>query len=327
MVLLRLNSLALSRSRFALSPLAETLGAIITLGRPNASPWLATWHSQYRKDFLAAIANDPFVVGLVALLSSTKWIPHFIALPPSGGLRTTLDSELMEVAVAPDTQIHADLEKSVAHSWEQHDLTWLVGRNWGEKTAKLVDFAWQNYVLPDWSLRKRLLERDITYRAGLLAEHGWPRALERMGRRSAWVGADAITFGTQNEPDRIVGSEGMVFVPVSRSQGSWLCESPPDRHALVYPARGLAETGYERSTPALKRLIGDTRAAILCELDFPATSSELAVQLGLSLGSVGDHLAVLRESGLIVGARTGRRVIYRRTDMGDGLLASRNQPV
>jgi DNA-binding transcriptional ArsR family regulator len=40
----------------------------------------------------------------------------------------------------------------------------------------------------------------------------------------------------------------------------------------------------------------------------------------MSLGTVGGHLAVLRDAGLIVGTRVGRRVVYRCTDTGD-LLA------
>lgn len=66
-----------------------------------------------------------------------------------------------------------------------------------------------------------------------------------------------------------------------------MCEKPPDRHALVYPVRGFA-----------------------------------AETLGLSLGTIGSHLTVLRDARLIVGARVGRRVVYRRTEAGD-LLAGK----
>jgi DNA-binding transcriptional ArsR family regulator len=166
------------------------------------------------------------------------------------------------------------------------------------------------------------LERDVTYRAGLLAAYGWPRALHRMNRRSAWVGADAIRFSDRPGPDRVVGPEGMLFVPVSRHRGTWLCEAPGRPYALVYPARGAGCEGpnLARSGHPVAALIGRGRAAILHELERPATSSELAVLLGQSLGTVGGHLAVLREADLVVGTRVGRRVVYRRTDLGD-LLA------
>ncbi|MFF3252956.1 helix-turn-helix domain-containing protein [Actinacidiphila glaucinigra] len=322
MTLLRLSPLALSRSRFALSPLAETLASLLVLGAGYCDPWLASWYDRHHGAFRAALDTDPFAKGLVRLLGSTKWMPAHIVLPPAGGMRTTIDGELAEVARAPDALVRAELEKPVAHSWEEHDLGWLTGRDWAARTAELFRRTWTAHVAADWPRRRALLERDVTYRAGLLAAYGWPRALEHMSRHSAWVGADAIRFSHQGSPDRVVGDEGMLFVPVAAvSRGTWLCEAPPASYALVYPARGAAATaGRTGPGPALGRLIGTGRAAILHELERPATTSELAAHLGLSLGTVGGHLAVLRDAGLVTGTRVDRRVVYRRTASGD-LLA------
>ncbi|WP_431962405.1 helix-turn-helix domain-containing protein [Actinacidiphila sp. bgisy160] len=323
MTLLRLSSLALSRSRFALSPLAETLASLWVLGAGYCDPWLASWYDRHRGAFSAAVDADPFAKGLLRLLASTKWMPAHIVLPPAGGMQTTIDSELAAVARVPDAQVRAELEKSVAHSWKEHDLRWLTGRDLAARTAEVFRRAWTAHVAPDWPRRRALLERDVTYRAGLLAAYGWPRALEQMSRHSAWVGADAIRFSHWGSPDRVVGEEGMLFVPVAAvSRGTWLCEAPPASYALVYPARGSAATA-PRMEPrrALARLIGTGRAAILHELERPATTSELSAQLGLSLGTVGGHLAVLRDAGLVTGTRVDRRVVYRRTASGDLLAA------
>ena len=325
MTLLRLTPLALSRSRFALSPFAETLGVMKVLGADCTDPWLAPWHARHHGAFRAALDADPFAAGLVRLLSSTKWLPAFVAVPPPGGMLTTLAEELPYLPRVPDQEMRAEIEDAVVHSWKQHDLGWLTGHGWGARTADLFRTVWERHVAPDWPRRRALLERDVTYRAGLLAAYGWPRALQQMSRRSEWVGTDAIRFSDQSFPDRVIGDDGMLFVPVSLSRGTWLCEAAPDRYALVYPARGSAAPSEQpRPAQALEQLIGSGRAAVLCELRRPATTSELAAHLGCSLGTVGGHLAVLRNAELVVGTRVGRRVVYRRTDTGDLLAGERD---
>ncbi|WP_432933695.1 ArsR/SmtB family transcription factor [Microbispora sp. CA-135349] len=57
------------------------------------------------------------------------------------------------------------------------------------------------------------------------------------------------------------------------------------------------------------------------ELSRPATSTQLAHALDLSLGTVSAHLAVLKDGGVVAGARAGRAVIYRLTGRGEALLA------
>jgi len=139
------------------------------------------------------------------------------------------------------------------------------------------------------------------YRAGLLAAYGWPAAVDRMTRYSTWIAADAIHFSLQSDADRHVGDSGLQFVPVTRSSGTWLAEWPPEDFAVVYPARGIADTLTPRNEQALDRLMGSGRARILRELDQPATTTDLASQLGAALGTIGAHLAILRNAQLTPG--------------------------
>jgi DNA-binding transcriptional ArsR family regulator len=53
----------------------------------------------------------------------------------------------------------------------------------------------------------------------------------------------------------------------------------------------------------------------------PASTSQLVAQLSMTLGGVGDHLAVLRRAGLVSRTRSGRSVLYSRTALGDALIA------
>ena len=80
--------------------------------------------------------------------------------------------------------------------------------------------------------------------------------------------------------------------------------------------------GIGRAGTALERLLGVSRAAILSALEEPASTTQLAVSLGQSVGGIGDHLAVLRAAGLVTRGRSGRSVLYRRTPVGDALAAA-----
>ncbi|MEV4534881.1 helix-turn-helix domain-containing protein [Asanoa sp. NPDC049518] len=321
MTLLRLSPTALARCRFALSPLAETLGSLIALHRPAPEPWLAHWHTVNRPRFQAWLAADPFAAGLLALVSATKWLPDMVAVPPTGGTGTRLRDELRDVAAFTDEEIRATVATSVAASWEPQDTGWLTGADLGRRTAAVLAEGWRRHVAPDWPRRRALLERDIMHRAGLLAAYGWKEAVRNMTRHSVWVGDDAIRFSEQDYPDRWITDEGLVFVPKTAGVGSWTCERPP-LYALVYPARGPAAEVTGPAGDPLTTLLGPGRARVLRELRREATSTQLAYTLDVSLGTVSTHLAVLRDAGVVAGARVGRAVVYRLTERGTDLLAT-----
>jgi DNA-binding transcriptional ArsR family regulator len=55
-------------------------------------------------------------------------------------------------------------------------------------------------------------------------------------------------------------------------------------------------------------------------LDEPASTTQLSADLRMTIGAVGDHLAVLRANRLVTRSRAGRLVLYRRTQKGDALV-------
>jgi DNA-binding transcriptional ArsR family regulator len=76
----------------------------------------------------------------------------------------------------------------------------------------------------------------------------------------------------------------------------------------------------------LVRLLGRTRARILTRLGTPAATSTLVAELRLPLGSVGGHLRVLLDAGLLERRRSGREVLYRWSDAGSALVISSAAP-
>lgn len=320
---LRFSANALSRSRFALSPAAETVASLIWLGKPTGEATLATWHARHRPALLDRLRRDPVGRGLVALLSTTSWVPDFLNLPQPTGPDTALDGELAAFASASDGQVVRDVTEASRYA-TAGDLRWLSGRELAGRAVSLLRWCWDECLAYDWPRRRAVLERDIVRRAGLLAAYGWaevaggirPDAPGRAG--TAWVGADVIRINDRPGHDLVVGDEGMAFVPMT-PRGLWLSARPPGL-TLVYTAHGTAATD-EPAGGGLPELIGHTRARVLRALDHPTTTSQLTATLGVALGTAGDHLAVLRGAGLVSRARLGHRVFYQRTALGDALAA------
>ncbi|WP_433562782.1 ArsR/SmtB family transcription factor [Nocardia sp. CA-151230] len=322
MTLLRLNAVALTRCRFALSPLAETLGTLIALHRPNTDPAYSDRHARLRPALSEWLDRDPVVAGLVPLVAATKWFPSFVAIPPTGGMSTRLADELAAVAAYSDDRVRAEVRDSLMACWAEPDTGWLALDGLGPRIAAVFEHAWTTLVAPDWARRRAILDRDITFRAGLVADHGWHEAIASLRAKPIWSAADtAIRFSNQDYPDLDITEEGLIFVPRTTPGGWWTCDNPP-AYALVYQARGTAAPAATTESDPLATLLGPGRARVTRELTAPATSTQLAALLDISLGTVGAHLGVLRDAGIIAGARTGRNVVYRLTPRGQSLLSA-----
>ncbi|HEY1118772.1 MAG TPA: helix-turn-helix domain-containing protein, partial [Acidimicrobiales bacterium] len=98
---------------------------------------------------------------------------------------------------------------------------------------------------------------------------------------------------------------------------------------IMYGARGVG-TLWEPEPPgardALADLLGAVRARLLGLLESPASSTELAVRLGVTTSAVNQHLRALRDGGLLTAARHGRSVLYLRSDLGDHLVTASLRP-
>ena len=185
---------------------------------------------------------------------------------------------------------------------------------------------WDVAMAPWWTRISALLESEIAARARRLVAVGAQAAFTGLHQTVRWDQGTLYVHPTKKAPaDVDLAGRGLLLVPAAFTWPNvWLRTDPPWDPALVYPPSGIADLWApdERRDDALESLLGRRRAQVLLGLDRPASTLGLAQRMGVSPGSVSDHLTILRCAGLVMRRREGRRVIYARTAKGDDLSAS-----
>jgi DNA-binding transcriptional ArsR family regulator len=100
------------------------------------------------------------------------------------------------------------------------------------------------------------------------------------------------------------------------------------RPVLVYPCAELPTADPDpATTDALADLLGRTRAAVLRSLTHPATTTQLARRVGISLASTSEHTRVLRAAGLITTHRTQGTALHTLTPTAHPLLLGESRGI
>ena len=323
----------LTMTRFALSPLWELIQALRLLpggsrqpDEPVLRPWLLRARDRYR-----ALAGGTDL-GVIRALTPPGWGADFLA-PVPASVHTTIGDLLDQVRSTPADQVQREVAAALARQprVDPRIERILTSDRAAGYVADVLAAAWRALLEPEWRTLRAILERDVVYRAGQLASKGWAAALTDLHADLSWrqgqIELNRWPLGDGDDDHADLDGRGLLFIP---SVFIWprlaLSLDPPWPPALIYPARGVSalweQPGRTGPGTALHRLLGSSRAAILLALEDPASTTQLAATLGQSLGGIGDHLAVLREAGLLTRARSGRSVLYRRTPVGDALAAA-----
>ncbi|MFG2945879.1 ArsR/SmtB family transcription factor [Streptomyces adustus] len=196
------------------------------------------------------------------------------------------------------------------------------------RLADALDAYWHTCLAADWWPRvQNILEADLAHRGRVLAERGVGAMLSGLDARLVWTGSE-LRLSTRDFmlpvpwADVSIDGLGLVLTPMMFARGAQPPIDPTRPPLLMYPARGratLSEGPPPVADDALARLLGRPRARLLRLLAEPASTTELAHRLDVTPGAVSQHLAVLRDAGLLTGTRTGRVVRYSRTRLGDDL--------
>ncbi|WP_433185978.1 ArsR family transcriptional regulator [Actinoallomurus sp. CA-150999] len=314
----RISTDTLAGSRFVVSALAETSACLGALAKertvhPGDRAWLDARLPAYR----ARLAGDPITALLLWATLRPRYIADFATPTPTGEPDLDFHQELARIRETPADRVHANLETAlggpVPRELHRSDLA--------ERFADLLEWIWTEMIRPDWARRRRIIEADVVARTDQLTHGGWAAALDAMRPGMRWLGEGRLQVNPYDYPPRDLSSVRLLFVPVTAGFGwvSW----EAGRYAVVYPCSGVLAAPDPAPVPdALGALLGHARAKVLMLLDAPKSTTQLVALTGQGLGSVGRHLKVLLDAGLVRRRRAGRSVLYYRTAAGDVLVTA-----
>jgi DNA-binding transcriptional ArsR family regulator len=342
LLVLELDVADLAATRFAISPLSETVRAIQLLGDRDTPMVTAPWVRWARAELGWRPLRLPRLWPLI--VNGLPTHPEFLVPAPEVRM-PEFGAELARLRATPAVAVRASLHRV----WK--------GRSWPDSVrelsarprASLAEIAAEigechdRLIAPHWERIRPVLEADISYRAGLLAGGGARSLFSDLHPDLRWSGGTLTLTDTDTGPSPFkirLGPDGVVLMP---SIFNWPRVSPSratsTQTILLYPARGAATVweggvwpggaraeaadGHEEAAEAL---LGAPRVRLLAALRSPATTTALARRLGVTPSAVSQHLAVLHRGGLVDKRRSGRAVLYQTTALGLALLQGGSAP-
>lgn len=305
-----LTSADLEDIRFAVSPAAETVLSLRALQDPGRFPLQLPWVRAVQPR-LEALDWDV----LRWLVNETMGSPDFLTPRPTSPL-TRLDDELAVIAAVDRATYERQLIAVDGEIPER--LAWPDGVG---RIADALRGYWDAVMAPYWQRMRAILTADISYRGHVVTQHGTGAMLDDLGPaigyRDGRLRVDRVSDPSRTER---VGGRGLVLQPTLFGPHAVIPFDIGAEPLLGYPPRGQGRLWSVVAPPSrrdVELLVGTPRARILALLDHPRTTTDLATSLEVTPSAVSQQLQLLRRTGLVEPQRTGKLVLYRRTELAD----------
>jgi len=314
MIRFRLSVEDLANTRFAISPIMETVCSLWALRDPGRYALHLPWLRSVRPGLAALDAGL-----LLSLVGPTRALPDFLTPRPEVFV-PDIDDELATVRATSPEVVRRDLVATYAPDPVPESLADLPL----DVLCDLLRDYWELAIAPMWPQVRLLLEADMTYRARQLATGGARLLFADLHPNVRWHDGTLSISDMIGRHTISVSGRGLLLVPslfAYKPVPPLLPDMPP---TFSYPCRGVATlwaTPERADLTALTALIGAARTGLLALLEEPLTTSEIARRLKVTPSAVSQHLRVLHATGLVTRARSGRNVLYRRGELGDQLVA------
>jgi hypothetical protein len=312
----------LADTRFAISPLHETVLSLRVLRDPG----LSALHLPWRRSVLGRLAALDTGL-LMSLVGESRALPDYLTPRPTS-FAPVFEEELAVVRQTSPDLVRRDLLAAHAPGSLPEVLQDAAAANDApvvrlrDAVCELLQHYWDVAIKPTWPQMQLVLEADMTYRARRLAIGGARLLFADMHPNLRWH--DGVLH-----IDKMIGrhrvaasSRGLLLVPSVFAHKPAPPVSPEEPPLLAYPSRAVATLWAPTPTAdatALASLLGAPRARLLCLLDEPLPTVEIARRLAVTPSAVSQHLQVLHATGLVTRTRDGRHVLYRRSRLGDRL--------
>jgi DNA-binding transcriptional ArsR family regulator len=322
-LLLDLSVAELASTRFAISPLSETISGLQQLGGRWRQEINLRW-IRWASDELAARPLELSHTWPLIVNDRSSW-PEFL-VPAPVGAGTTIEDDLAAMRRTTARQVRASLRRVFGDDLPDRAAELAARPAAGLRAiAGELREAHDRLIAPHWSRIRAVLDADIAYRAKQLAAGGARRLFADLHPDLHWQDGRLTLGGWRG--DRVVqgtATGGLVLLPVVLGPRHVSIKlHTTTRTTVRYPARGVGAlwtAGTRPATGSAVRLLGRPRAELLEALRSPATTTDLARALNVSPSAVSQQLRVLRDSGLVAGERNGRGVLYLTTERGLALL-------
>jgi len=321
-VTVNLGVTELAGTRFAVSPLSETISGLQQLGNRDRRDSNLRW-VRWARDTLAEHPLQLPRTWPLIVNDQPSW-PEFL-LPAPTNAETTIEQDLTAIRRTTARQVRASLRRVFGDDLPTAaaELATRPAAGLAAITAELRQ-AHELLIEPHWARIRAVLDADIAYRAKQVAAGGAERLFADLHPDLCWKqGRLTLAHDPRNRtitPRRA----GLVLLPVVLGPTNVLIRGfTSTQITLRYPARGIGTLWTAGTRPvrgSIVQLLGRHRAELLEALRSPATTTDLAQALSVTPSAVSQHLRVLRQSGLITGERIGRTVLYLTTQRGLDLL-------
>ncbi|MER5635665.1 helix-turn-helix domain-containing protein [Kitasatospora sp. NPDC002227] len=326
MIRLCVDSAGLARTRFVVSPLHEAVNTLMPDGlRPRTGPdaWAGRARRVLRREGLELLSA-------FALDQAGGYLPDFLTPHPNGPAPSLAEqlaavrgtrpdrvlAELRAVELGrPEARLEGRaLPEAVRRVLEEQGPAALA-----RQAAEELGRYWEAAVGPYWSEARAALDAEVDRRGRILARHGAAAMFNSLVPELRWADG-RIELESRFEVH--LPAPELLLMPSLVARRVVVVLDPVDglerQPTLLYPVE-RPPTAPELPDPAVARLLGPTRAALLAALARPATTTALAARHFLSESTTSYHLGVLHRSGLVSRSRSGREVLYQRTVRGTEL--------